>query len=134
MSGRRSRKVQLMDPLVGLGPTAARSTSGPTIQQTAPDHRGQQRSVILPGSEAMSDEICRSLDGRFSLARKRSQVRPRVKGMPTWLPPHLLGGLDDQAELGNLLVVSEQVALDGGGEAALRRQAQLLQRHERAGG
>src|SRR4029453_8030973 len=62
MSGRRSRKVQLMDPLVGLGPTAARSTSGPTIQQTAPDHRGQQRSVILPGSEAMSDEISRSLD------------------------------------------------------------------------
>ena len=29
------------------------------------------------------------------------------------LPPDLLGGLDDQAELGDLLVVGEQVALEG---------------------
>src|SRR6266536_5556545 len=47
--------------------------------------------------------------------------------------PDLLGGLDDAAELGDLLVVGEQVALDRGGEAALRRQAELLQGHEAAG-
>ena len=73
------------------------------------------------------------MTGRFSLTRRRSKVNTRVEGMPTWLPPHLLCGLDDQAELGDLFVVSEQVALDRGGEAALRRQAQLLQRHEAAG-
>src|SRR5215467_1002726 len=46
------------------------------------------------------------------------------------LPPDVLGNLDDQFELGNFLLVAEHVALDRGGEAALRRQAQLVQRHE----
>src|SRR6266542_708788 len=44
--------------------------------------------------------------------------------------PDLPGGLDDQAELRDLLLVGHEVALDRGGEAALRRQAELLQRHE----
>src|SRR6266705_912024 len=44
--------------------------------------------------------------------------------------PDVLGGLDDAAELGDLLVVGEQVPLDRGGEPALRREAELLQRHE----
>jgi hypothetical protein len=44
------------------------------------------------------------------------------------LAPDLLRGLDDEAQLGDLLVLGEGVALDGRGEAALRRQAQLLER------
>ena len=44
--------------------------------------------------------------------------------------PDLLGGLDDQRELGDLLVAGERVALDRRGEAALPRQRQLLERHE----
>src|SRR5918995_4933465 len=47
--------------------------------------------------------------------------------------PHFLGGLYDEAELGELLLVGEVVALDRGREAALRRQAQLLDRHEARG-
>src|SRR6266508_5428923 len=47
--------------------------------------------------------------------------------------PDLPGGLDDQAQLGDLLVVAEHVALDGGGEAALRREAELLERDELGG-
>jgi len=41
-----------------------------------------------------------------------------------------VGGLDDEAELGRLLVVGQRVALDGGSEPALAGQAQLVQRHE----
>src|SRR5215469_1142522 len=44
--------------------------------------------------------------------------------------PDVPGDLDDQFELGDLLVVAQHVPLDGGGEAALRRQAQLVERHE----
>ena len=43
------------------------------------------------------------------------------------------GGLDDQAELGHLLVVADDVALHRRGEAALRGQAQLVQRHVACG-
>src|SRR4029453_18385816 len=41
--------------------------------------------------------------------------------------PHLAGGLNDQPQLGSLLLVGQRVAVHGGGEAALRGQAQLLQ-------
>ena len=44
------------------------------------------------------------------------------------LSPHLLGDLDDQRELCPLLVLAELVALDRRGEAALRGEAELLQR------
>ena len=43
--------------------------------------------------------------------------------------PHVVGDLDDEAELGHLVVVGELIALDGGRESALRRQAQLIERH-----
>ena len=46
--------------------------------------------------------------------------------------PDLLRGLDDQAQLGDLLVVRERVALHRGGEAALRRQAELFERRRTA--
>src|SRR3712207_2027471 len=42
--------------------------------------------------------------------------------------PDLLGGLDDECQLGDLLVPGQGVALHGRGEAALRGQRQLLQR------
>ena len=44
------------------------------------------------------------------------------------LAPGLVGHVDDQAQLGPLLVLGERVALDGAGEAALRAEAQLLER------
>src|SRR5438132_1531843 len=38
-------------------------------------------------------------------------------------------GLDDEPQLGDLFVVADRVAFDGRGKAALRRQADLLERH-----
>src|SRR5258708_1415884 len=46
------------------------------------------------------------------------------------LTPHLVGDLDRKAQLGPLLVLAKDVALLGGGETALRRYRQLLQRRE----
>src|SRR6266481_1577255 len=46
------------------------------------------------------------------------------------LPPHLIGDLDREPELGPLLVFGENVALLRGRETALRRQRELFQRHE----
>src|SRR5262249_51454102 len=47
--------------------------------------------------------------------------------------PDLLRGLHDQPELVPLLLLAEVVALLGGGEAALRRQAQLIDVDEPGG-
>src|SRR3954465_2773999 len=55
------------------------------------------------------------------LRRTDGGVRTR-----TSLAPDLAGGLDDQPQLGELVVSRELVALLRGGEAALRRQAQLV--------
>src|SRR5580693_4506983 len=44
------------------------------------------------------------------------------------LAPDLAGGLDDEAELGGLLVLTQHVSLHRGGEAALRGQAELVER------
>src|SRR5215831_3356004 len=64
-------------------------------------------------------------------SRKSREVRSGVRSARSRrLPPDVLGNLDDQFELGHFLLVAEHVALDRGGEAALRRQAQLVQRHE----
>ena len=45
----------------------------------------------------------------------------------TFSAPDLLGDLDDQPQLGGLLLACQFVALDGRGEAALRRQAELVE-------
>src|SRR3954466_4209372 len=42
------------------------------------------------------------------------------------LPPHVRRRLDDQPQLRDLVLDRERVALDGGGEAALRREAELV--------
>ena len=55
--------------------------------------------------------------------------QPRLTARPA-SAPDLLGGLDDQRQLGDLLVAGERVALDRRGEPALARQRQLLERHE----
>jgi hypothetical protein len=52
------------------------------------------------------------------------------QAIPPLLPPHLGGDLDGEAQLGPLLVLTEDVAFLGGSEAALRRQRQLFQRRE----
>src|SRR5687768_16189394 len=44
--------------------------------------------------------------------------------------PHFFGDLHDHLELRPLLVLGEDIAFLGRGEAALRRQAELLQRYE----
>src|SRR3954451_20205250 len=53
---------------------------------------------------------------------------PPVDRWP-WSAPDLLGSLDDQPELGDLLVPRQRVALDGRGEPALPGEGQLVQRH-----
>src|ERR1700730_6574914 len=45
------------------------------------------------------------------------------------LAPDVVGGVDDEAELCDLLVIGQGVAIHGGGKAALTGQADLLQRH-----
>src|SRR6185312_557608 len=47
---------------------------------------------------------------------------------PSRLAPYLLGDLDDQLQLAPLVLLGEDVALDGRGEAALAREAELLER------
>src|SRR5207248_7355278 len=68
------------------------------------------------------------------LKRHRRTPSPRLRG-EGWgeglylLAPDLAGGFDDEAELRLFLLDRERVALDCRGEAALRRQAELLERH-----
>src|SRR5690625_1872086 len=59
--------------------------------------------------------------------------RPDPHPARTSSAPDLGRRLDDEGELGHLVVVGQRVALHGGGEAALRGQAQLLERHILAG-
>src|SRR5262249_585078 len=55
--------------------------------------------------------------------------KPRPsRGRVSSTSPHLLGNLHDHPQFGPLFVLGEDVAFFGRGEAALRRQAQLIQR------
>ena len=57
------------------------------------------------------------------------RVKPGDDGVaPALPPPHLVRHLDDQPQLRPLLVLGQHVALLGRGEAALRRQAELVER------
>jgi hypothetical protein len=47
--------------------------------------------------------------------------------------PRLLGRVDDQLELGPLLVFSEVIAFPRGGESALRANSELIEGDEAAG-
>src|SRR5256886_6574162 len=67
---------------------------------------------------------------------RRTAASPNLSGMAALSyaalvdsAPDLGGGLDDEGELGHLLVVAQRVSLHRGREAALRGQAELVQRH-----
>ncbi len=77
----------------------------------------------------------RAEDRRGDPAHAGGQDRPQGAAQPGPLrrlarprpaSPNLARRLDDQLELGHLLVIAEGIALHRGGEAALRREAQLL--------
>src|SRR5690242_21962455 len=57
-------------------------------------------------------------------------IRDRRERRGRSLAPDLFRELDAAGELGPLLLLGQQVALLGRGEAALRRQAELLERGE----
>src|SRR5450759_268001 len=48
-----------------------------------------------------------------------------MSGLQLLLPPHIVRQFDNHLQLGPLLILGQHVAFFGGGEAALRRQAQL---------
>src|SRR5262245_29789736 len=58
---------------------------------------------------------------------------PRTPALPGSVPPHLVRHLDAAAELRPLLFLGEQVAFLGRGEAALRREAELVEVDELRG-
>src|SRR5829696_2864032 len=66
--------------------------------------------------------VAREPEGAPSPARSGSLL-----GAGAGAPPHLFGDLDDHAQLGPLLVLGKRVALLGGGKAALRREAELVE-------
>ena len=101
--------------------TARRRRSGsPSRRSRSP--RGAITTSPGPGSAARAVEHAPS-------PRRRSVTAARIAGRSA---PDLGRRLDDQRELGDLLLVGERVALDGRGEAALRRQAELLDRRRTA--
>ena len=57
------------------------------------------------------------------------EVKDQVPEGGSKLAPHVLGDRGDQPQLVDLLVGVEHVALDGRGEPALRREAELVERH-----
>ena len=67
-----------------------------------------------------------------SAARGAAGCRPCRRGTAAWcgrsFAPHLFGQFHDHAQLGPLLVLGQHVAFLGGGKAALRRQAKLIER------
>src|SRR5580704_3199806 len=59
----------------------------------------------------------------------------RAGPFPSWLAlaPDVARCLHDEAELCGLLFLGQDVAFHGGGEAALRREAELVERDELGG-
>src|SRR5262245_4673243 len=56
------------------------------------------------------------------------QMEPPKSRRARTLAPYLLGDLDDHREFGPLLFLGQNISLLGGGEAALGREAQLVER------
>src|SRR4051794_19663942 len=84
--------------------------------------RGIQYLSAYPSTAIIDNSARRLLDrppARAMTARGESSLRP-----------HLVGELDDLAHLGPLLVLREDVAFLGAGEAALRAERELLDRCE----
>src|SRR3954464_3691895 len=98
-----------------------------------------QRFTVIAASQATKQSSLALCSWIASLrSRRRGEVSAargcavqRRSQIPTLLlAPHLVGDLDGEAQLGPLLFLAENVAFLGRGEAALRRQRQLLQRGE----
>src|SRR5262249_41237697 len=64
---------------------------------------------------------------RTARAPPRGSARCR-HAKPPWSTPDLPGDLDDHAELRPLLLLGQDIAFLGRGEAALRRQGELVER------
>src|SRR5579859_2280674 len=108
------RSPKLRHSTVTGAPRDAASAIAPPARQTkSPACALTTRTGPLPASAVMP----LPLRGRPAAAPCRSRS-PRA--------PDLLRGLDDQPELVPLLLRGDVVALLGGGEAALRRQAELV--------
>src|SRR6202451_4460893 len=100
-------------------------------------------SVARAGADAqpvatMASKMVISTAARFmvcSLAKPSYQLRRQAERVVAperdyLLAPDIAGDVDDEAELGHLLVVGQRVALHRGGKAALAGQAQLIERDE----
>src|SRR5438270_10194451 len=61
--------------------------------------------------------------------RERDRDAQRRCRLEARLSPDFARGLDDEAELGLLLFHCQRIAVDGRGEAALRAEAELVERH-----
>src|SRR5580700_6943296 len=93
---------------------------------------GAEAQAVAATDSKTAMRTARGTATRFmvsSLATIVLLLRRGVAELVASVAPDLLGGLDDEAELGHLLVVGQRVALGGRGEAALAGQADLVQRH-----
>src|SRR5690606_26405753 len=95
----------------------------PKARRIRPGSRSSPRRIR--GAPASRDRA----DARR--APRSSRADPSV--MRSRSAPHPTGDLDDVAYLGPLLIFREHVALLGRGEAALRRERELLERRELGG-
>src|SRR5262245_12378006 len=70
------------------------------------------------------------------MTSRRLLDRPPARTMTSWAwrqpssSPHLVGHLHDPPQLRPLLLLGEDIAFLGRGEAALRREAELVERDE----
>src|SRR6266851_3558723 len=99
----------------------------PAPPSTARSKAATRRRRNLPGPRAS-----RPAHGHAHLVRK-SMSGPGGPRSRKTLAPDLARNLDTARELGPLLLLGQQVAFLGAGEAALRRQAELLQGRELRG-
>src|ERR1700722_2264733 len=90
------------------------------LQHIPRNHLACARASLSPASSSPSGSgiaWCAPLVGQLYLLRRRNYASA----------PHLSGDLDDHAQLRPLLLLGEHVALFGGSEAALRREAKLIE-------
>src|SRR4051812_20312851 len=81
-----------------------------------------------PWPRLMAPVRTASADISANTVVRNSRIRSTRNG-PSTSAPDLGSHLDQQPELGHFVVVGEHVALDGGREPALRRDAQLVEGH-----
>src|SRR5262249_27713947 len=79
-----------------------------------------------PWTAALSPAGCRRSN---QVERRQGAALPEPAREQVGLAPHLGGGLDDELELGPLLLVRQLVARSDARKPTLRRQRQLLQGH-----